>query len=132
MLMAPYLHLRAFTGRPANLGNEISHHAVNPASQAYLSCIPALTLPMLYQRGDAYRYSEAFIEASQAVCGLDLADRLRRDLLVLQHAGLPLMTPEIKTKFVTRYSTLKHPAADEIVDWLQGGYAVDMQLPAMV
>jgi hyaluronoglucosaminidase len=47
--MSQYLHLRAFAGRASSIGSEITHHAINPASQPVLSCIPALTLPMLYR-----------------------------------------------------------------------------------
>ncbi len=36
--MSQYLHLRAFTGRPAAIRNHVSGHAINPASQP---CCPA-------------------------------------------------------------------------------------------
>lgn len=49
--MSQHLHLRSFTGRSAVLADGISHHAINPASQPMLSCIPALTLPMVYVQG---------------------------------------------------------------------------------
>src|SRR5258708_18270976 len=42
--MSPYLHVRAFTGRPAAIGDHISGHAINPALQPTLSLIPALSL----------------------------------------------------------------------------------------
>jgi hyaluronoglucosaminidase len=122
--MSQYLHLRAFTGRSARSGETVSHHAINPASQPILGCIPALTLPMLYQEGDAYRYSTAFVAAADAICGPELAALLHNDLLTLQQTGLNQMSPETKARLRARYAAHDHPAAEEIVDWLDGGYAI--------
>ncbi len=122
--MSQYLHVRSFTGRPANLGRHVSAHAINPASQPMLSCIPALTLPMSYQRGDDYRYGEAFVEAATAVCGPDLAAMLQANLLNLQQTGLDRMEDETKAKLRAKYAEVDHAAAHEIVDWLDGGYAI--------
>jgi hyaluronoglucosaminidase len=120
--MAQYLHLRAFTGRPANIDRYVSHHAINPASQPILGCIPALTLPMSYQRGDDYRYGAAFMEAANQVCGPDLAAALQANLLTLQQTGLDRIehTDSLKAK----YAAFDHPAAREVIDWLNGGYAI--------
>src|SRR5580704_3084806 len=38
--MSPYLYIRAFTGRPASIGAQLTAHAVNPALQPVLSRIP--------------------------------------------------------------------------------------------
>jgi hyaluronoglucosaminidase len=122
--MSQYLHLRAFTGRPANLGQEISHHAINPASQPILSCIPALTLPLCYARGDDYRYGEAFMETATAVCGPELAAMLQANFLTFQQSGLDRMEAETKAKLREKYAALDHPAAQEVVDWLDSGYAI--------
>ncbi len=121
--MSNHLHLRAFTGRPANLGEHVSHHAINPASQPMLSCIPALTLPMIYADGDEYRYGEAFFRAAAAVCGEELAEMLRADILSFQDSGLDRIF-ERKETLMAKYAKIDHPAAREVVDWLGGGYAI--------
>jgi hyaluronoglucosaminidase len=122
--MSQYLHLRAFTGRPANLGGAISHHAINPASQPILGCIPALTLPMSYQQGDDYRYGDAFMAAATQICGAELAAMLQANLLTLQQTGLDRLEAETKAKLLAKYAAVDHPAACEIVDWLNGGFAI--------
>jgi hypothetical protein len=121
--MSQFLHLRAFTGRPANAGQFVSHHAINPASQPTLSCIPALTLPMSYAEGDAYRYGAAFMTAAEAICGAELAAMLQADLLTLQDSGLDRLV-ERKEKLAARYAAIDHPAAREVVDWLNDGFAI--------
>jgi hypothetical protein len=122
--MSQYLHLRAFTGRPANLGQHVRLHAINPASQPTLSCIPALTLPMIYQRGDDYRYGQAFMEAATEICGSELAQMLQTNLLTLQQSGLDRMDAELTVKLRAKFAAVDHPAALEIVDWLDGGYRI--------
>jgi hyaluronoglucosaminidase len=121
--MSNHLHLRGFTGRPANLGQHVSHHAINPASQPTLSCIPALTLPRSYAEGDAYRYGAAFFDAAVTVCGRELAEMLRSDILSFQDSGRDRIT-ERHEKLIAKYVAIDHPAAREVVDWLQGGYVI--------
>jgi hypothetical protein len=122
--MSQHLHLRSFTGRSAVLADGISHHAINPASQPMLSCIPALTLPMVYAQSDAYRYGAAFQEAARAVVGAELAEMLTVNLLTFEDGGLERMEETTRRKLIDRYSAIDHPAAREVVDWLSGGYAI--------
>jgi hyaluronoglucosaminidase len=122
--MSQYLHLRAFTGRSVAAGDMLSHHAINPLSQPLLGCIPALTLPMLYEQGEAYRYGAAFMAAAVDVVGQDLAAMLQADLLTLNDSGLDRLSDERKAKLSARYAAVDHPAARELVDWLNGGYAI--------
>jgi len=125
--MARHLHLRAFTGRPAAIAPHIAGHGINPASQPLLSRIPALTLTESYARGDAYEYGAAFDRAARAVLGDDLAGRVGRDLLALQDRGLDRLG-ERRAIFRTRYAAFDHPAAREIVAWLDGHWAVTDEL----
>lgn len=122
--MSQFLHLRGFTGRPAALAGHLSHHAINPLSQPLLGCIPALTLPQVYQRCEDYSYLQAFREAAAAVVGADLTSLLAEDLALLQDTGLAKMTTETSARLRQRYSAFSHPAACEIVAWLDGDYAV--------
>jgi hypothetical protein len=117
--MSQFLHLRAFTGRPAVNAAHIRAHAVNPALQPVLTRIPMLTLAMCYARGADYAYGAAFHEAATAVCGRELADMLRDDLLFLQDVSLDRLGTRAD-KLRARYSAIDHPAAREVVAWLDG------------
>jgi hyaluronoglucosaminidase len=49
---------------------------------------------------------------------------LHSDLLALQHTGIDRLTDKSKTELRTRYTDCSNPAANEVVDWLDGGYAI--------
>jgi hypothetical protein len=121
--MSRHLHLRAFTGRPAAIGPLIAAHGINLASQPVLSRVPALTLAESYATGDAYEYAGAFERAARAVLGDALAGRVRRDLLTLQDRGLDRLGERIEA-LKARYAAFDHPAAREILAWLDGRWTV--------
>ena len=121
--MSQHLHLRAFTGRPASIAGQIAGHFINPASQPLLSRIPALTLAESYAKGDAYQYGAAFDRAARAVLGEELAARVARDLIALQDRGLDRLA-ERRAMLRTRYAAFDHPAAREILAWLDGHWNV--------
>lgn len=121
--MSQYLHLRGFTGRRPDIAPWITGHAINPASQPVLGCIPALTLAASYQQGTDYRYGAAFMDAAVAVVGAELAGMLQTDLLTFENSGLDRIGERIE-KLRIRYAAVDHPAAHEVVDWLDGGYAI--------
>ena len=117
--MSQHLHLRAFTGRPAVIGGHLSAHGINLALQPVLSRIPALTLAESYAVGDGYDYGGAFERAAKEVLGDALAARVRHDLLQLDDRGLDRLG-EQRAKLRARYEAYDHPAAREIVAWLDG------------
>lgn len=117
--MSRHLHLRAFTGRSAGIAPWLTGHAINPAIQAHLTCISALTLPMLYRQGPDYAYAIAFIEAATTLLGRELAAMLQADLLTLQDTGHDRLNIRIPT-LQSQYTPLHHPAAGEVVRWLAG------------
>jgi hypothetical protein len=121
--MSQYLHLRAFTGRPAEIAGGISAHGVNPALQPLLFRIPALTLAESYRLGSDYSYGEAFKAAAVAVLGDQLGARVREDLLTLQDVGLDRLGDKEKP-LRDRYTNIDHPAAREIIAWLDGAYRI--------
>jgi hyaluronoglucosaminidase len=125
--MSQHLHLRGFTGRPAGLAGQIAAHGVNPASQPLLSRLPLLTLAESYARGDAYDYGAAFQRAARSVLGDELSARLGRDLLALEDRGLDRLG-ERKAALRVRYAAFDHPAAREIVAWLDGFWNVTEEL----
>ena len=125
--MSPHLHLRGFTGRPAAIAPHIAAHAINPALQPMLSCIPAITLAMNYAAGDAYEYGAAFLQAAGLVAGPEVAAMLQADLLGLQDAGLGGMTNERKARLRAKYAAVDHACAREVVEWLDGRYGVSAE-----
>jgi hypothetical protein len=122
--MSNHLHLRAFTGRSARIRAHIAGHAVNPASQATLTRIPMLTMAAAYGAGDDYAYGAAFSDAARMICGDALAAMLQDDLLTLADEGLDRLSPRRKARLRSRYAELTHPAAQEVVAWIDGLYAV--------
>lgn len=121
--MSQHLHLRGFTGRPAAIARHIAGHAVNPASQPVLSRIPALTLAESYRLGESYDYGAAFDRAADEVLGPALARRVRGDLLLLQDRGLDRLAAR-RAALRDTYAAFDHPAAAEIIGWLDGQWTI--------
>jgi hypothetical protein len=121
--MSQYLHLRGFTGRPARLSESIRAHGINPSLQPTLFRIPALTLAESYRLGDDYSYGEALRKAAIEVLGEKFGALVREDLLTLQDIGLDRLGEKEKL-LRERYANLDHPAAREIIAWLDGGYRI--------
>ncbi|MEQ6886729.1 beta-N-acetylglucosaminidase domain-containing protein [Salicola sp. Rm-C-2C1-2] len=117
--LADHLHLRGFTGRPAAIAPLCSAHAINPALQPTLSCIPALTLADSYHQGNAYQYMESTLAAMVEVLGESLAAQMFADLPVLQDAGRHSASRD-KQRLRDIYALWDHPAAREVVAWLDG------------
>jgi hypothetical protein len=124
--MSPFLYIQAFTGRPASIGAHISRHAVNPSLQPTLFRIPALTLAESYRLGEAYEYGQAFDRAAEAVLGAELATLLRRHLNLFQEYGLFRLTEEAP-RLKARYEPFDHPAAREVIAFLDGAYKMTRQ-----
>ena len=122
--MSPFLHLDAVTGRPASLKALLSGHLVNPMLQCTLSRIAALTLAASYTLGSHYNPLEAFSTAARNIAGSELAALLSRDLRLFQDKGLNGINTTTKGALLRDYGAFDHPAAREVVDWLQGEYAV--------
>ena len=121
--MSQYLHVRAFTGRPAALAALIAGHGVNPALQPVLTRIPALSLIESYQRGPDYEYGSAFLNAARQVTSDALARTLHEDVLVLQDIGLDRLGERAKV-LRERYGNADHDVAREIIAWLDGEYRI--------
>jgi hyaluronoglucosaminidase len=122
--MSRFLHLRAFTGRHADIAEHVAAHAINPALQPHLSLIPAATLVASYREGPAYRYMQAFREAARAHAGTELAAMLEQDLHALQDRGFDQLGDD-RGRLRVRYAALNHPMAAEVVRWLDGADTVN-------
>ncbi len=88
-----------------------------------LSRIPALTLADSYRLGDAYDYGEALGRAADLVLGPELALEITSRLWAFQDLGLERLgdrAPRLRERF----ERIDHPAAREIVAWLDGRWAI--------
>lgn len=122
--MSPFLHLRGFTGRDAEIGGFISAHGVNPASQPCLSRIPMLTLETAYAGAGTYDAGAAFRAAAEAVAGPELARLIEADLYLLQDKGLDGLSEKETAALRNRYAAVGNPCAREIVQWLDGHWRI--------
>lgn len=121
--MSQFLHVRGFTGRPGALQDHVAAHGINPALQPTLSRVPAITLSRAYQQRDGYQYGQAAHAAATEALGSELGQRIYEDTLILQDIGLDRLGD--KEKYLReRYSGIEHPAAQEIVAWLDGAYRI--------
>ena len=125
--MSQFLHVRAFTGRHADIGAHLSAHSVNPALQPVLSRIPAVSLAESYRLGDAYEYGAAFAHAAETVAGVELARKLQDDILYFQDVGLERLGKAVD-RLRRRYVAVDHDAAREIIAWLDGAYKFDEEI----
>jgi hypothetical protein len=82
-----------------------------------------LTLADSYNFGEDYDYGVSLKKAVRMVLGRELGDQVRRDLVVLQDRGLDRMDRRRKVLRET-YSQFDHPAAAEILSWLDGHWTV--------
>lgn len=119
--MSQHLHLRGFTGRHAAIGEHLAGHAINPALQPTLSCIPALTLAASYRQQDNYSYMAGFRKAAREVAGEELATLLETDIMALEDIGLDKLG-EREARLRRHYGENPHPVAKEVIAWLDGHY----------
>ncbi|MDJ0568614.1 MAG: beta-N-acetylglucosaminidase domain-containing protein [Pleurocapsa sp. MO_192.B19] len=122
--LSRYLHLKAFENRPAQMSELVSGHAVNPMNQAYLSQIPLMTLAMSYQRNSYYSPSDAFVEAVEQLCSVELAHAIVEDVCLFQDQGLDQIPTNIRQDLTQKYEAFDSPYAREIVQWLKEEYLV--------
>jgi hyaluronoglucosaminidase len=124
--MSQYLHLRALTGRPASAADFIAAHAINPMVQPVLTRIAALSLSQSYRLGDSYEYGRVFAEAALAVAGAPLAKLIREDISLFQDTGRDRLG-EAADRLRSRYKAFAHPAAREIIAWLDGACQLEAE-----
>jgi hyaluronoglucosaminidase len=119
------LYLRSYENRPHKLSELSAGHAVNPMNQAWMSQIPIWTLGESYRAETAYDPQNALVTAVETLCDAELARAILEDVPTFQDLGLDEMTDDKKRTLVEKYSGYRSPFAEEIVDWLQEGYAFD-------
>ena len=119
-----FLHLAAFDGRPYEMAQWCSGHAINPMNQFHLSLLVLPTLAEVYTREAGYDPIAAFNNVLEGL-PWPLSELLRRDAGLFQYSGLDAMNLEQKQNLIKTYSEIQHPVADEICAWLQEEYRFD-------
>lgn len=120
------LQLRAFDQSHSQLEGHLSGHAVNPMNQPWLSKIPLASLPRAYDDAQAYNPESVFQEMITTLCGPALAEQLREDITQFQDKGLNQLSAEEQARLRHTYAQFPdNPYAQEILAWLNGGYAFD-------
>ncbi len=70
----------------------------------------------------------AFRRAAHEVLGAELAAQVDRDLSLLADTGRDRLSDSL-SELRARYAAFDHPAAREIVTWLDGGYRPEDAAP---
>lgn len=121
-----FLHLYAYTGRPASIAASIEAHVVNPMNLPELSKLPLLTLPANYRLGESYEPQQAFVTGMEELGYSDaFRQALVQDWTCFQQQGLDLMGDAVSKALQAKYATFDDPAAAEIHAWLRGDYQFD-------
>lgn len=127
--MCKYLHLRPCNER-ASLREHSAGVAANPMNQAQLSKIPLATLPLALSQREVYRPDAAFGEALTALCDDGFANALLTDLETFHDRGLSEISTVEHQQLLSRYGSFDTPAAEEIVQWLNGAFEPSAELLA--
>lgn len=131
-IMSNYLHLRGFTGRlaiakDADRTDYLAAHAINPALQPLLSCLPARSLAALYRDPDQYDYAHQMQQIMIDQLGAPLATRINQDWSRFCDHGLTRIA-EQNADLIAVYAHYPNAEAKEICRWLQGDYAVSREM----
>ncbi|MFT3931355.1 MAG: beta-N-acetylglucosaminidase domain-containing protein [Spongiibacteraceae bacterium] len=119
-----FLHLKPVRNRPPQLQQLCSGFLANPMNQPLLSQLPLASLARNFydEQYDADCFwrndLERFVDA-------DLAALLRRDVERFQEQGLDTISELERETLIEEYRGIAHPAAAEVIDWLQEGYRFD-------
>lgn len=124
---ADFLHLYPYTGRSWQLREVCRGHVVNPMNQAYLSCLPLASLPVLYRQAASYQPDKQWLQGLQQLCSAPLQQLLQRDQALFQQRGRASLSEVQNRQLQDEYQALAthQPMAAEVVAWLAGEYQFD-------
>jgi hyaluronoglucosaminidase len=120
--MSKKLHLRPFSGRDDCSADQLAAHLINPMSQPQLGLIPLLTLG----DGGSGTDQERVHAAASALFGEQLGTLLAEDMAFVHDIGLT-GDAEALSRLRQRYAPIDHPAARELIDWLDGQFEFDIE-----
>lgn len=126
-LRSQHLYLRGFNEGHKHLVDTVSGHGANPMNQPWLSRLPLLSLPRAYHGDPNYSPDGAFAEICHQIFAADFAAQLIEDVTLLEDIGLQKLAGDDKSRLFQRYQAwaATNPYADEICQWLNGGYGFD-------
>ena len=113
-----YINIAPLSNRDSIVESELVGHLLNPMNQPCLSQYPVATLASLHNPGSAGWMLEDFYTPQ-------LATYLRENQALLQEQGLAAMSDRERQRLLSDCAAMDDPAAVELIDWLQGGYAFD-------
>ncbi len=117
------LKLYTFTGRPWQISDWCSGHAVNPMIQPWLSMIPLATLSDLYRQKDLFDGHACFKQTVNDLCGKELASAIQDNLLYFTEEGTrnfsDFTRKRLEKTFSEFQSEKEQPFTREILKWLQ-------------
>jgi hypothetical protein len=120
-----FLHLRPVANRPWQLRDWCGGHLANPMNQPSLSAIALASLGASYRDGDRYDPAQFWIERLDELVGPATAALLRRDVELFQRDGLDAIAADRRQQLRAEYLAAGEPAAQEVAEWLDEGYAFD-------
>jgi len=122
-----FLNLKPYKGRPAELIDWCAGHVINPMNQAALSKLVLKSFPMIFDQQDEYSVDRAWQDILLSIRNAELASVLARDIEIFAFGGLDNIPVASKQELVREYKGIDHPAANEIVLWLEEAYQFDPQ-----
>lgn len=113
-----FLFLNKFKGR-RHLSDKITGHAINPMVQCYLSCLPSLSLPLLYQDKSDQEIDQAMQDFAVQLFGKAAAElMLPENLEILTTVGTAKMSDEQQQHLLNICEKDQTPALEELKDFL--------------
>jgi len=125
--MSQFLHLAA-PDRPAEVTSRVAGLAINPMNQAWLSRIPMDAMARSLTGHDDGDQAQATAASIDRTLPPGLAARLKEDWPVFQSRGLDNLSTVERDALRLSYAQFDHPAARELVRWLNGEYAVSADI----
>jgi hyaluronoglucosaminidase len=126
--MCRRLHLGA-PDRPFGLQEEAAGIFMNPMNQPHLSRVTLDAVgDSLQSHTEITNRSQATAEALHRVFPATLAELLVRDWRQFGAEGLDGISPAASIRLVEEYTAIDHPAAAEVVHWLQGHSVVSADI----
>ena len=116
---ADFLRLIPISGRSHNLPDALSGQLINPMNQPYLSQLALASLLPNYVQAVSFK---KIVEQSLPAT---LSRLIARDCQLFNERGLQGLSTDDKVLKIQEYQQCRHPAAEEIIQWLKGDYCFD-------
>ncbi len=119
-----FLFIGPIEGRPPALAGWVAGHFANPMNQPALSMLPLWMLARRHQ-GDVRPAALLWRAGLETLYPPALVSLLARDGQRFHHEGLDMIPESDKQAMRQEYAAIDHPAAQEVLAWLNEGYRFD-------